>query len=92
MHGFLGCAIAARRKAFLIAGGYRRLLGIGGEEELDLAARGWASVYAEAVVARHLPSPRRDAVARRALAGLLCAYRRPLPPTIAVQAATLETT
>jgi GT2 family glycosyltransferase len=138
--GFLGCAIVARREAFLAAGGYRRLLGIGGEEELlvlDLAARGWASVYAEAVVARHLPSPRRDvpgrraaaqrnrvliaflrrpprralagaaalarraarrdAVARSALAGLLLrlplalAARRPLPPAVAAQAATLET-
>jgi hypothetical protein len=49
MLGFLGCAIVARREAFLAARGYRRLLGIGGEEELlalDLAARGWASVYA----------------------------------------------
>jgi glycosyltransferase involved in cell wall biosynthesis len=67
--GFLGCAIVARRDAFLAAGGYRRVLGIGGEEELlalDLAARGWASVYDAGVVARHHPSPHRDSAARRA--------------------------
>lgn len=136
--GFLGCAIVARREAFLRAGGYRALLGIGGEEELlalDLAAAGWAAVYAQEVVARHFPSARRNAgrrraaqlrnrvlvawlrrplrravrgtaalarqasrdpVAARALAGLLprlplaLAARRPVPPAVAAQAATLE--
>lgn len=136
--GFLGCAIVARREAFLRAGGYRPLLGIGGEEELlalDLAAAGWAVVYAGDVVARHFPSARRNAgrrraaqlrnrvlvawlrrplrrairgtaalarqarrdpVAARALAGLVprlplaLAARRPVPPAVAAQAATLE--
>lgn len=67
--GFLGCAIVARREAFLQAGGYRPLLGIGGEEELlalDLSAAGWAAVYAETVVNRHFPSAVRDATGRRA--------------------------
>jgi hypothetical protein len=66
--GFLGCAVVTRREAFLRTGGYRGLLGIGGEEELlalDLAARGWASAYDETVVARHLPSPHRDIPGRR---------------------------
>jgi GT2 family glycosyltransferase len=136
--GFLGCAIVARRRAFLAAGGYRPLLGIGGEEELlalDLSAAGWAAVYVPDVVARHIPSAvrdvpgrratelrnrvlvawmrrapgtalrgtaalarraRRDATARRALAGLLVrlpaalAGRRPLPPAVAGQLRTLE--
>jgi GT2 family glycosyltransferase len=30
--GFLGCAVVVRRRAFLRAGGYRPLLGLGGEE------------------------------------------------------------
>jgi hypothetical protein len=30
--GFLGCVVVTRREAFLRAGGYRGLLGIGGEE------------------------------------------------------------
>jgi GT2 family glycosyltransferase len=67
--GFLGCAVVARTDAFLRAGGYSRLLGIGGEEELlalDLAAAGWAAVYADTVVARHFPSAARDVRGRRA--------------------------
>ncbi|MBO0821800.1 MAG: glycosyltransferase family 2 protein, partial [Nocardiopsaceae bacterium] len=92
--GFLGCAIVARRDAFLGAGGYRRLLGIGGEEELlalDLAARGWAAVYAPAVVARHHPSPHRDSAARRAAeqrnSVLIAFARRPLRRALAGAAA-----
>jgi hypothetical protein len=67
--GFLGFAVVTRREAVLRVGGYRGLLGIGGEEELlalDLAACGWAPVYDETVVARHLPSPHRDIPGRRA--------------------------
>jgi GT2 family glycosyltransferase len=67
--GFLGCAVVARGNAFLQAGGYNELLGVGGEEELlalDLATRGWAAVYANAVVARHFPSASRDVTGRRA--------------------------
>ncbi|HVT68311.1 MAG TPA: glycosyltransferase, partial [Trebonia sp.] len=64
--GFLGCAIVARREAFLAVGGYSPLLGIGGEEQLlalDLAAAGWAAVYADTVTARHFPSPSRNPAA-----------------------------
>jgi GT2 family glycosyltransferase len=66
--GFLGCAAVARRQAYLAAGGYSRLLFIGGEEELlayDLAARGWPVSYRADVVAHHWPSPIRDARRRR---------------------------
>jgi GT2 family glycosyltransferase len=66
--GFLGCAAVARRQAYLAAGGYSRLLFIGGEEELlayDLAAKGWAISYRADVVAHHWPSPVRDARRRR---------------------------
>ncbi len=68
--GFLGCAIVARRDAFLQAGGYSPLLGIGGEEELlalDLATAGWPAVYVDAVVARHVPSAARNILRRRAI-------------------------
>src|ERR1700744_2345008 len=46
--GFLGCAAVVRRDSYLAAGGYSRLLRIGGEEELlayDLAALGWPIIY-----------------------------------------------
>lgn len=83
--GFLGCAIVTRKDAFLQAGGYRPLLGIGGEEELfalDLNAAGWAAVYADTVVARHFPSAARDVAGRRAAEQrnrvLVAWLRRPL--------------
>ena len=66
--GFLGCAAVARRDAFLAAGGYSRLLCIGGEEELlayDLAARGWSISYQPDVVVHHWPSAARDPRRRR---------------------------
>jgi glycosyltransferase involved in cell wall biosynthesis len=66
--GFLGCAAVARRTAYLAAGGYSALLGVGGEEQLlamDLAAAGWAISYLDGMVARHFPSPVRDATGRR---------------------------
>jgi GT2 family glycosyltransferase len=66
--GFLGCAAVARRQAYLAAGGYSRLLFIGGEEELlayDLAAKGWSISYRADVVAHHWPSAVRDARRRR---------------------------
>jgi GT2 family glycosyltransferase len=68
--GFLGCAAVARKQAYLAAGGYSRLLFIGGEEELlayDLAAKGWPVSYRADVVAHHWPSPVRDARRRRTL-------------------------
>jgi GT2 family glycosyltransferase len=66
--GFLGCAAVARRDAYLAAGGYSRLLRIGGEEELlayDLAARGWPIIYRPDVVVHHWPSNVRNARRRR---------------------------
>jgi GT2 family glycosyltransferase len=66
--GFLGCAAVARKQAYLAAGGYSRLLFIGGEEELlayDLAAKGWPVSYRADVIAHHWPSPVRDARRRR---------------------------
>jgi glycosyltransferase involved in cell wall biosynthesis len=69
VYGFLGCAAVARRSAYLRAGGYSSLVGVGGEEELlamDLAAAGWALAYVDQVIARHFPSPHRDLMARRA--------------------------
>jgi hypothetical protein len=84
--GFLGCAAVARRQAYLAAGGYSRLLFIGGEEELlayDLAAKGWAISYRADVVAHHWPSPVRDAGRRRKQEirnrTLVAWLRRPLP-------------
>ena len=84
--GFLGCAAVARRQAYLAAGGYSRLLFIGGEEELlayDLAAKGWPISYRADVVAHHWPSPARDARRRgrqEIRNRLLVAWlRRPLP-------------
>jgi GT2 family glycosyltransferase len=65
--GFLGCAAVLRRTAFLAAGGFSRLLFIGGEEQLlayDLAAAGWPACYVPEVVARHHPSAARDDAAR----------------------------
>jgi GT2 family glycosyltransferase len=88
--GFLGCAAVGRRDAFLAAGGYSRLLRIGGEEELlayDLAASGWPIVYQPDVVVHHWPSATRDPRRRRVqelrnhvLIGWL---RRPLPHALA---------
>jgi GT2 family glycosyltransferase len=88
--GFLGCAAVARRDAYLAAGGYSRLLCIGGEEELlayDLAALGWPIIYRPDVVVHHWPSAARDARRRRtqelrnhALIGWL---RRPLGQALA---------
>jgi GT2 family glycosyltransferase len=68
--GFMAGAAVFRRQAFLEAGGYEPKLFLGGEEALlalDLAARGWAIVYAESLVVHHYPSPRRDVGARRRL-------------------------
>ena len=88
--GFLGCAAVARRDAFLAAGGYSRLLCIGGEEELlayDLAALGWPIIYRPDVMVHHWPSAARDARRRRtqelrnhALIGWL---RRPMAHALA---------
>jgi GT2 family glycosyltransferase len=70
--GFLACAAVVRRRAFLEAGGFHRVLFFGGEETLlayDLAARGWGVTYVSSVTALHHPDPGgrsgRSAVQRR---------------------------
>jgi GT2 family glycosyltransferase len=67
--GFLACAVAVRRDAFLGAGGFLPLLRQYGEEALlamDLAAAGWYLSYVDSLVVRHLPSTaQRDPRARR---------------------------
>jgi len=58
--GFLACASVVRRRAFLDAGGYHRVLFFGGEETLlayDLAARDWGVTYVPSVTAHHHPDP-----------------------------------
>ncbi|MEV6793317.1 glycosyltransferase [Streptomyces sp. NPDC051320] len=83
--GFLGCAAVVRRRAFLEAGGYHRVLFFGAEETLlayDLAACGWGVSYEPSVIAHHHPAPgerpgRSPAVRRNAL--LTDWLRRPLP-------------
>jgi GT2 family glycosyltransferase len=67
--GFIACGAVVRRDAFLSAGGFHRLFGVGGEEDLlalDLAAAGWSLVYVDRIVAHHHPSPARNTVSRRA--------------------------
>ena len=67
--GFLACAVAVRRDAFLAVGGFNPKLHVYGEEALlamDLAAAGWRLSYAPALTVRHLPLPAgRDNRARR---------------------------
>ncbi|POX46452.1 glycosyltransferase [Streptomyces sp. Ru72] len=86
--GFLACAAVVRRRAFLEAGGYHRVLFFGGEETLlayDLAARGWGVSYVPSVTAHHHPDPGgrpgRSAVQRRN--ALLTAWLR-RPVTVAL--------
>lgn len=67
--GFVACGAAVRRSAFLEVGGFSPILGFGGEEQLlalDLASRGWGLSYVPSVVARHFPSPLREASEERA--------------------------
>jgi GT2 family glycosyltransferase len=66
--GFMACAAAMRRDAFLDAGGFHRHFGIGGEEALvamDIAAAGWEIAYFDQLVVHHHPSPSRDPLSRR---------------------------
>ena len=66
--GFLACAAAVRRSAFLAVGGFDPFIGLGGEEELvalDLARGGWKLIYEPEAVVRHYPSPRRDITGRQ---------------------------
>ncbi len=91
--GFLGCACVVRRTAFVSAGGYSELLGVGGEEEMlamDLAAAGWAAAFVDTVIARHFPSPSRNVAARQAVQRrnpvLIAWMRRPLGRALAATA------
>jgi GT2 family glycosyltransferase len=91
--GFLGCAAVTRKAAYLAAGGYARLLFIGGEEELlayDLTARRWPVIYCDDIVVHHWPSPLRDARRRRRQElcnrVLVAWLRRPLPRAVGVTA------
>jgi GT2 family glycosyltransferase len=66
--GFLACATAVRREAFLAVGGFNERLHFGGEEQLlatDLAAAGWAIRYLDEVQVHHEPSTRRATGWRR---------------------------
>jgi GT2 family glycosyltransferase len=66
--GFLACAAVVRRSAYLEAGGFHPLFGVGGEESLlalDLAAAGWELAYMPEIVAHHHPPPRSDHTGRR---------------------------
>jgi GT2 family glycosyltransferase len=56
--GFLACGAVVRREAYLDAGGFHSLVGVGGEEELlalDLRAAGWRLAYAAPLIAHHAP-------------------------------------
>ncbi len=84
--GFLSCAAVTRKAAYLAAGGYSRLLFIGGEEELlayDLTAQRWPLVYCADIVVHHWPSAARDARLRRSQElrnyVLVTWLRRPFP-------------
>jgi GT2 family glycosyltransferase len=66
--GFMACAAALRRAAFLDVGGFDRHFGVGGEEALvamDLAAAGWELAYVDEMVVHHHPSRSRDPFGRR---------------------------
>jgi GT2 family glycosyltransferase len=84
--GFLACAAAVRRDAYLQTGGFDDVIFFYGEEQklaLDLATNGWGLAYVPELVVHHHPSPARDPLARRRLAvrnDLLTALmRRPWP-------------
>jgi GT2 family glycosyltransferase len=80
--GFLACAAAVRRSAFLEAGGFPEPLGTYGEEELlalNLAAHGWEQVHAKDLVVHHYPDrgrPSRRRLALQARNSLLTAVMR----------------
>jgi GT2 family glycosyltransferase len=66
--GFVACGAVVRRSAFLRAGGFHPMFGVGGEEELlalDLRSDGWGLVFTSELTARHQPSPQRSAAVRR---------------------------
>ncbi len=66
--GFLACALAVRRDAFLEVGGFHPRFVVGGEEALlatDLRSAGWDIRYVPDLVIHHHPSAQRDSAARR---------------------------
>jgi GT2 family glycosyltransferase len=68
--GFMAGAVVMRAQAFRAVGGYEPRLFLGGEEQLmafDLAELGWDIVYAQDVLLRHEPSPRREMLSRNCL-------------------------
>ncbi|MFH8371445.1 glycosyltransferase family 2 protein [Streptomyces sp. NPDC018031] len=88
--GFLACAAVARRAAYLQAGGFHPLLGVGGEESLlaiDLETYGWGVAHCPDVVAHHAPhtGPRPGREARVRRNALLTAWLR-RPPRSALAA------
>jgi GT2 family glycosyltransferase len=96
--GFIACGAVVRRAAYLEAGGFDPVTFFGGEEErlaLDLAAAGWALCYAPQVVARHVPSTRRDVAARRVRVArnhvLTAVLRRPVRQVLRTVARTAKT-
>ena len=61
--GFLACAMAVRREAFMALGGFAAKFHFGGEEELfatDLAAAGWTIRYVPEITVHHQPSTSRN--------------------------------
>jgi len=80
--GFIACGAVVRRDAYLAAGGFEPLWGVGGEEQplaAALADLGWELVYVDSLSAQHRPSLRRDPAARRGIAtrnDLWFAWRR----------------
>lgn len=86
---FLGCALIVRKKAYMQAGGYSKLLYFSGEEELlayDIAASGWGMTYCDDIVGCHFPSKTRDLPRRYRLGSrnkvLRAWLRRPLSQAI----------
>jgi N-acetylglucosaminyl-diphospho-decaprenol L-rhamnosyltransferase len=67
--GFLACAAAVRRDAYLAVGGFEPRLRVYGEEALlamDLATAGWGLAFVPSVTVRHLPAgDGRDPAGRR---------------------------
>jgi len=69
--GFVACGTIVRKEAFLLAGGFHRCFGVGGEEELialDMVERGWLLTYLPDVLAFHCPSSIRDKTRRKQIA------------------------
>lgn len=92
--GFLACACVVRRDAFLAAGGFHPMLGIGAEEQLlalDLAAAGWGLAYCPQVVAHHQPVAERrpHRIARQRRNELLVTWLRRPWPQVAYRTARL---